>query len=91
MAASKKSLTTFLIVTMVIILSLFGGIGEAGRSLGYGAIAKDTIPGCSSTNPKSCGEVPVNKYHRGCEKSERCRSDDSIFMNFTIKYNVLLF
>ncbi|ESQ30952.1 hypothetical protein EUTSA_v10012132mg [Eutrema salsugineum] len=55
---------------------VFGSLKDSRdkiESLGYGAIAKDRIPGCSSANPNECIKHPANHYSRGCEISTRCR------------------
>ncbi|EOA34130.1 hypothetical protein CARUB_v10021631mg [Capsella rubella] len=75
MAASKKSLTCFFFVSIMIMLSFFSGSRVEGNYLGYGAIAKDRIPACGSKNPKECVKELVNPYRRGCQDSTRCHRD----------------
>ncbi|KAG7568575.1 Rapid ALkalinization Factor [Arabidopsis thaliana x Arabidopsis arenosa] len=77
MVAYKKSPIVFLFATMMIILFMFCGSGEA-RTLGYGAIKGGQIP-CGYKNPNSCVKQPVNHYHRGCEKLTRCARDADSF------------
>ncbi|CAL9238190.1 unnamed protein product [Arabidopsis halleri] len=79
MVAYKKSPIVFLFATMMIILFMLCGSGEA-RTLGYGAVlGKDKIPACGYKNPNSCVKQPVNHYHRGCEKLNRCGRDADSF------------
>ncbi|ESQ30951.1 hypothetical protein EUTSA_v10012049mg [Eutrema salsugineum] len=70
--ASSKSHTVSLFATILIIFLVFYSRDKI-ESLGYGAIAKDRIPGCSSANPNDCIKHPANHYSRGCEISTRCR------------------
>lgn len=78
---SYKSLAFCLFATMMVILLVFCGNGEAKRienshdgieSLGYGVIAKDRILGCNFHNPKKCIKNTVNHYRRGCGYLTRC-------------------
>ncbi|XP_019094128.1 PREDICTED: protein RALF-like 7 [Camelina sativa] len=80
MAAHKKNLTSFIIVLIMIVLSMFSECGEGmkRKHLGYGAIGKDRIPACGFKNPKECIKIPANPYHRGCETSTRCRHQISL-------------
>lgn len=73
MDACKNKLTIFVFITLMIILSVFSGMGEARTYLGYGPLTKDITPSCSSKNPKSCVKTPVHSYHEGCEISTRCK------------------
>ena len=84
MVAYKKSPNVFLFGTMMIIIFLFCGSGEA-RTLGYGSIKGDRIPACGYKNPNSCIKQPVNHYHRGCEKITRCARDAA---RYTESFNV---
>ncbi|CAK7349866.1 unnamed protein product [Dovyalis caffra] len=73
----SKSLMVFGL-TLMVVCACFAPIvsGDEPPTIGYGAIGKDGIPGCSPKNPnaKACNEVPANPYDRGCEKENRCRN-----------------
>ncbi|CAK7349860.1 unnamed protein product [Dovyalis caffra] len=65
-------------LTLMVVCACFAPIvaGDEPPTIGYGAIGKDGIPGCSPKNPnaKACNNVPANPYDRGCEKENRCRN-----------------
>ncbi|CAK7349863.1 unnamed protein product [Dovyalis caffra] len=65
-------------LTLMVVCACFASIvaGDEPPTIGYGAIGKGGIPGCSPKNPnaKACNEVPANPYDRGCEKENRCRN-----------------
>ncbi|CAA0305470.1 Protein RALF-like 7 [Arabidopsis thaliana] len=75
MAARKKSLIHVFFFSIMIIISLVSGFGEGIKQINYKDLIKDTIPGCTSKNPKECVKVPANTYHRGCEISTRCHRE----------------
>ncbi|CAK7349859.1 unnamed protein product [Dovyalis caffra] len=65
-------------LTLMVVCACFAPIvaGDEPPTIGYGAIGKGGIPGCSPKNPnaKACNNVPANPYDRGCEKENRCRN-----------------
>jgi hypothetical protein len=67
---TKTMLVVFFSALLICSLS---NDGVEARSIGYGAMNRDTIP-CNKANAHNCkGEVRVNPYTRGCEKENRCR------------------
>ncbi|KDP38986.1 hypothetical protein JCGZ_00743 [Jatropha curcas] len=74
MAISKK-LAIFSLVMLVCLLLVEDG---NANFISNAAMEKNTIPGCSPRNPSACKRKEVNKYTRGCEGSQRCRTHDAL-------------
>ncbi|CAL9013648.1 unnamed protein product [Prunus brigantina] len=79
MAVSKAM--TVLSLSSLLVCAIFLGEEVEGLRIGYGALSRDDIPGCSFMHPENCYKMKINPYQRGCETEERCRNSLSYRKN----------
>ncbi|EOA34830.1 hypothetical protein CARUB_v10022412mg [Capsella rubella] len=72
----SKSVKFILSLVLVVFLALAATKTEASKFIDYGDLKRgDHSRNCDRARPESCQKEQVNPYRRGCEKSQRCRSD----------------
>ena len=68
----SKGVTLVCMISFLVCLHLTRG--SDATDLSYGAIGRNSIPGCSRLRPQNCVKLPTsNPYQRGCEHVSRCR------------------